>query len=125
VFTTTYIGDLIISNKRRYLQKHFHLTLMKIMLEALTEELKSARAFEADMRKFADVVTQNDDIQKKLSDAVDNGISRDDFRNLYVETAAENGIKFSVEQMDIAMHEQKQGKDKVLPSFVQKLITIL
>ena len=95
------------------------------MLERLSKELEQSRAFETDMRTFAETVMQNKDIQDKLTAAVDGGISRDEFRNLYVETAAENGINFTVEQMDIAMHEQKQGKDKVLPSMVQKLITIL
>lgn len=95
------------------------------MLETLSEELKTTRAFEVEMRKFADLVTADESIQKQLSDAVDDGISRDGFCSLYVSTAEKNGISFSIEQMQIAMQEQKQGKDKVLPSFVQKLITIL
>ncbi|MBX2879211.1 MAG: hypothetical protein KTR32_04720 [Granulosicoccus sp.] len=95
------------------------------MLETLSEELKTSRAFEDQMREFGAIITKNDDIQKALSDAVDDGISREGFCELYVSTAAANGIEFTVDQMKIAMHEQKQGSDKVLPSFVQKLITIL
>ncbi|MBX2835397.1 MAG: hypothetical protein KTR35_01000 [Gammaproteobacteria bacterium] len=95
------------------------------MLDTLSEELKQTRAFEDQMREFGAIVTKNDDIQKKLSDAVDDGISSQGFCELYVSTAAANGIEFTVDQMKIAMHEQKQGSDKVLPSFVQKLITIL
>ncbi|MBX2885161.1 MAG: hypothetical protein KTR32_34710 [Granulosicoccus sp.] len=95
------------------------------MLETLSEELKTTRAFEEEMRKFGSMITADKDIQKKLSDAVDDGISGDGFCDLYVATAAEKGISFTVEQMRIAMHEQKQGSDKVLPSFVQKLISIL
>lgn len=95
------------------------------MLETLSEELKTSRAFEDQMREFGAIVTKNEDIQKNLSDAVDNGVSSEGFCELYVSTAADNGIEFTVEQMKIAMHEQKQGSDKVLPSFVQKLISIL
>jgi len=77
------------------------------------------------MRKFGDVVTKDKNLQETLSNAVDSGITRDDFQSLYVSTAAQHNIQFTVEQMNIAMHEQKQGSDKVLPSFVQKLITVL
>lgn len=95
------------------------------MLDTLSEELKTTRAFEEQMREFGAIVTKSDAIQNALSDAVDDGISSQGFCELYVSTAAQNGIDFTVEQMKIAMHEQKQGSDKVLPSFVQKLISIL
>ena len=95
------------------------------MLETLSEELKTTRAFEQEMRRFGDLVTSNDAIQKTLSDAVDDGVSAAGFCELYVATAAKHDIQFTIDQMKIAMHEQKQGSDKVLPSFVQKLITIL
>ena len=95
------------------------------MLDTLAEELKSTRAFEDEMRKFGAIVTADKSVQKTLSDEVDNGISAAGFCELYVSTAARHGISFTVDQMKVAMHEQKQGSDKVLPSFVQKLITIL
>jgi len=95
------------------------------MLETLAEELKTSRAFEDDMRKFGAIVTNDKALQQSLSDAVDNGISSEGFCELYVKTAESQGIKFTTDQMKVAMHEQKQGSDKVLPSFVQKLITIL
>ncbi len=95
------------------------------MLDTLSEELKTTRAFEDQMREFGKIVTNSDDIQTTLSDAVDNGVTSEGFCELYVATAAANGIDFSIEQMKIAMHEQKQGSDKILPSFVQKLITVL
>jgi len=95
------------------------------MLETLAEELKSTRAFEEDLRKFGAIVTSDKELQQTLSDAVDNGVSSEGFCELYVKLAETNGIKFTTDQMKVAMHEQKQGSDKVLPSFVQKLITIL
>ncbi len=100
-------------------------TQVNTMLKVLSEELKQSRPFEGEMRKFADIVTSNTDIQEKLSAAVDDGISREGFTTLYVTTAAEHGVTFTVDDMAVAMHEQKQGKDKVLPSVVQKLITVL
>jgi len=95
------------------------------MLDTLAEELKTTRAFEQDLRKFGAIVTANKELQQSLSDAVDNGVSSDGFCELYVATAASHGITFTIDQMKVAMHEQKQGSDKVIPSFVQKLITIL
>ena len=68
------------------------------MLKVLSEELKHSRAFENEMRKFADIVSNSEEIQEKLTDAVDDGISRDDFRNLYVKTAAEHGLNFSSDE---------------------------
>lgn len=95
------------------------------MLETLSEELKNTRAFEVEMRRFADMVVSDIQLQQQLADAVDNGASKDDFRDLYVSSAAKHDIHFTGAQMEIAMQEQKQGKDKVLPTAVQKLITIL
>lgn len=95
------------------------------MLDTLAEELKTTRAFEEQLRKFGDIVSANKELQKIFSDAVDDGVSRDGFCQLYVSTASSHSLTFSVDQMRVAMHEQKQGRDKVLPSFVQKLITIL
>jgi len=95
------------------------------MLETLSKELQESRAFETEMRKFSDIVVNSPEIQASLSNAVDNGVSRDEFRNLYVETASNNGCTFTSSNMEVAMQEQKQGKDKVIPTVVQKLITIL
>ncbi len=95
------------------------------MLESLTQELKQSRAFESAMREFAGKVNADNHLLNKLSDAVNDGISRDGFRDLYVAMADEHGHPFTAKQMEIAMQEQKQGKDKVLPSSVQKLVTIL
>jgi len=95
------------------------------MLETLTEELKQSRAFEDTMREFAARLSADSQLVDKLAEAVDSGISRDGFRDLYVAMAEEQGLQFTAEQLEIAMQEQKQGKDKVLPSSVQKLVTIL
>lgn len=95
------------------------------MLDNLAEELKATRAFEIEMRKFDEIVSSSKEIQKILSDAVDNGVSSEGFCELYVSTASSRGISFTVDEMKVAMQEQIQGSEKVLPMFVQKLITIL
>lgn len=95
------------------------------MLETLNEELKQSRAFEEVMREFAAKVNVESELLQKLTQAVDDGISRDGFRDLYVTMAEQQGFQFTVDQMEIAMQEQKQGKDKILPSSVQKLVSIL
>lgn len=95
------------------------------MLETLTEELKQSRAFEEVMRGFAAKINADSELLQKLTQAVDDGISRDGFRDMYVSMAEEQGFQFTTSQMEIAMHEQKQGKDKILPSSVQKLVSIL
>jgi hypothetical protein len=95
------------------------------MLKAVREELMHSRAFEAEMRKFAEIVPKNAALQKQLQAAVDGGIDRKGFQDLYVRLALDNGMHFTAEQMEIAMQEQKQGKDKVLPLMVQKLISVL
>ena len=95
------------------------------MLKSVREELMHSRAFEGEMRKFAEIVPKNPALQKQLQAAVDGGIDRKGFQDIYVRRADEHGIHFTAEQMEIAMQEQKQGKDKVLPLMVQKLITVL
>lgn len=95
------------------------------MLQSVADELVRSRAFEQEMRQFAEIVSGDRELQDTLTKAVDKGVSRERFRDLYVELAAMYKLHFTAEQMEIAMHEQKQGKDKILPSMVQKLITIL
>jgi len=95
------------------------------MLRSVREELLHSRAFEVEMRKFADIVVKNAALQKQLQTAVDDGIDRKGFRDLYIRLAVDHGIQFTAEQMEIAMQEQKQGKDKILPLMVQKLVSVL
>jgi hypothetical protein len=95
------------------------------MLRSVREELMHSRAFETEMRKFAEIVSKNAALQKQLQASVDGGIDRKGFRDLYIRLAVEHGIHFTADQMEIAMQEQKQGKDKILPLMVQKLVSVL
>ncbi len=95
------------------------------MLDSLSKDLERSRAFEDVMREFAARVSADSKLQDRLTEAVEGGVPRDEFCKLYVDMAKEQGFDFTVEQMEVAMQEQKQGKDKVLPTSVQKLITVL
>jgi len=95
------------------------------MLESVKEENMRERPFEVDMKKFAEILAADPLLQKSLKDAVENGVDRTGFRDLYIQLASAKGLHFNADQMEIAMQEQKQGKDKLLPSFVQKLVALL
>lgn len=95
------------------------------MLESVRAESLQERVFEQIIRKFGDVVVKDREIQSKLNAAIDSGMSKDEWIKLYVSLAKTKGFDFTPEQMKIAMQEQKQGKDKVLPSMVQKWVTLL
>ena len=95
------------------------------MLESVREETRQTRAYEQEIRRFGEIVTAEPAIQERLQAAVEGGIDRAGFVGLYVSLAAESGIRFDPEQMNIAMQEQKQGRDKILPSVVQKLAALV
>lgn len=95
------------------------------MLESVRHDIIQERAFEEAIRGFGEIVVRDKAIQVKLNNAVDNGVSRDEWIALYVALAKERGFAFTAPQMLVAMQEQKQGKDKIIPSLVQRLITLL
>ena len=95
------------------------------MLRSLKEEYERERPFEVDMKKFAEILGSDAALQKSLKDAVESGVDRAGFRDLYIKLANSKGLRFDADQLEIAMQEQKQGKDKLLPSFVQKLVALL
>jgi len=95
------------------------------MHPSLKEEYMRERPFEVDMKKFAEVLMSDASLQKSLKDAIEGGIDRSGFRELYIKLAAGYGCHFTADQLEVAMQEQKQGKDKLLPSFVQKMVALL
>ena len=95
------------------------------MLQTVKEEVVTQRAFEQSIRAFGDIVTHDPALQKRLLGAIDSGMARDEWVDLYVMLASQNGCSFTAWQMKVAMQEQKQGKDKVIPSMVQKWISLL
>lgn len=95
------------------------------MLEAVRQQNAQERLFEQDIRRFGEIVSADPAVQNRLREAVDGGVSRAEFIDLYARLAAERGIRFTGPQLAVALQEQKQGKDKVLPSMVQKLVALL
>ena len=95
------------------------------MLDSVRNETIQERAFDEIIRKFGDIVSQDKAIQAKLGAAIDSGMPKDDWIALYVGLAREQGLVFTAGQMRVAMQEQKQGKDKILPSIVQRWVSLL
>jgi hypothetical protein len=95
------------------------------MFRSLKEEKMRERPFEVGMKKFAEILGSDPMLQKTLKDAVEGGVDREGFKELYIKIAAAKGVRFSADELEIAMQEQKQGKDKLLPTFVQKLVALL
>lgn len=95
------------------------------MLESVRHDITQERSFEDAIRAFGETVVQDRAIQGKLNGAIDKGESRDQWIALYVALAREKGFSFTPAQMLVAMQEQKQGKDKIIPSLVQKMISLL
>lgn len=95
------------------------------MLESVRHDNIQERAFAEAIRAFGELVVQDKAMQGKLNAAIDRGMSRDEWIALYVALANEQGLSFTVGQMKVAIQEQKQGKDKIIPSMVQRWITLL
>lgn len=95
------------------------------MLEVVRQDNLQQRPFDEAIRQFGAAVASDRGIQATLNAAIDQGMSRDDWVALYVRLAGERGLHFSAEQLQVAMQEQKQGKDKILPSAVQKMVSLL
>lgn len=95
------------------------------MHESVREANAQERAFEEQIRRFGEIVVADKSIQMKLTSAIDRGVSRDEWVLMYVGIARDHGLTFTADQLKIAMQEQKQGKDKILPTMVQKWISFL
>lgn len=91
------------------------------MLETVRKEVMQERAFEKEMRKFGELVIDDPGIQEQLRAIND----RDVFISTYVRLAAEKGFRFTEEQMRVAVQEQKQGSDWILPRVVQSMLRLL
>jgi len=95
------------------------------MLKAVRDEAAAQRVFEGAIRKFGETIARDASLQAKLSAGIDSGMSRDQWIDLFVALGVEHRLMFTSDQLRIALQEQKQGKDKILPSMVQKWIALL
>ena len=88
------------------------------MLEKALQRDAMARPFERDMKAFGEIV-QND---PALLDRLDSTPDKKAFIDMYLALAKERGIHFSREDLLIAVQEQKQGSDWIIPRKVIRMI---
>ncbi len=88
------------------------------MLQAAQERDAQARPFEKNIKRFGETVMGNPALLEKLDSSPD----KESFIQLYRELAASNGIHFSRDELLIAVQEQKQGSNWVIPRAVLRMI---
>jgi hypothetical protein len=88
------------------------------MLKSAQEEYQKARPFERVMRQFGEVLKEDEAMFDELKETPD----KDSFIDLYLKLAAERGFNFSRDELMVAVQEQKQGKDWIIPIKVQRLV---
>lgn len=88
------------------------------MLESALERDLKARPFEKAIRQFGEIIKQKPALYEKLSETPD----KDSFIDLYLALATEHGCEFTRDDLLIAVQEQKQGSNWVIPKPVLRLI---
>lgn len=88
------------------------------MLQSVLEKVQEERKFEQAIRKFGEVINGEPD----LIDQLDQTADKDSFIALYVALAAERGHYFTPDELLVAVQEQKQGSNWVIPKSVLRLI---
>lgn len=88
------------------------------MLQAALERDAQARTFEQPIKSFGEAVLNSPDLLEKLDTAPD----KESFIRLYRELAAGKGFHFSRDELLIAVQEQKQGSNWVIPKAVLRMI---
>lgn len=88
------------------------------MLKTAEERDKKARPFESEMRKFGDLIRNDQAILVQLDRAPD----KNSFIKLYCELGAQRGCHFTRDDMLIAVQEQKHGSNWIIPSNILKMV---
>ena len=88
------------------------------MLESALERDLKARPFEKAIRQFGEILKED----RSLIDRLDETPDKQAFIDLYIALAAEHGCEFSEGDLLIAVQEQKQGSNWVIPKPVLRLI---
>jgi hypothetical protein len=88
------------------------------MLETAKERDKQARAFEAKMREFGEMIKDDSAILTQLDRTPD----KDAFINLYCRLGADRGCHFSRENVLVAVQEQKTGQNWIIPRNILTMI---
>ncbi len=88
------------------------------MLESALERDLNARPFEKVIRQFGEIVKDDPALYEQLSETP----NKESFIDKYVSLGAEHGCEFSRDDLLIAVQEQKQGRNWVIPKSVLRLI---
>lgn len=88
------------------------------MLQAAQERDAQARPFEKNIKRFGEAVMADPGLLQKL----DNTPDKETFIQMYRDLAAGSGIHFSRDELLIAVQEQKQGSNWVIPKVVLRMI---
>lgn len=88
------------------------------MLDSALERDQKARPFEKTIRQLGEIVKDDPAMYERLSQTPD----RDSFIDMYVAMGDEQGLHFTRDELLVAVQEQKQGKDWVIPKKVLGLI---
>lgn len=88
------------------------------MLKAALERDIQARPFEKAIRQFGEILMNDRELLMKLDLTPD----RESFINRYLKMAADQGCYFSRDDLLVAVQEQKQGSNWVIPKAVLRMI---
>ncbi|CAN1723944.1 Nif11 domain-containing protein [Hyphomicrobium sp. 1Nfss2.1] len=88
------------------------------MLEKALQRDAESRPFEREMKAFGEILLGDPALLDKLDATPD----KKAFIDAYLAMAKERGIHFSREDLMIAVQEQKQGQDWILPRKVIRMI---
>jgi hypothetical protein len=88
------------------------------MLKAALERDAQDRPFEKPIKQFGEIVMSDPALLAKLDETRD----ADSFITAYCKLAAERGIHFTTENMKVAVQEQKQGSNWILPKVVLNMV---
>lgn len=88
------------------------------MLESALERDQMARPFEQTIRQFGEMIKSDKALLDQLAATPD----KESFINLYIKLGAERGCNFTRDDLLIAVQEQKQGRNWVIPKPVLSLI---
>jgi hypothetical protein len=88
------------------------------MLDSALARDTNNRAFEKEVRKFGEILKNDDALLAKLEATSD----ANSFIATYVSMAAQKGIHFTADDMKIVVQEQKTGHDWLIPKVVLMMV---
>lgn len=88
------------------------------MLEKAQQRDAENREFEREIKKFGEIVLADANLMSQLDQTPDKGA----FIDRYIALAKSKGIVFTKSDLEIAVQEQKQGQDWIIPRQVLRMI---